>query len=313
MALDTARAQVILNTLTAKFDNRAKSVTPLYPQFCTELPSNRDTETYGMIGNFPGMREWLGDRKFKELLAARFSIQNKLWESSLLIEKTNLADDHMGLYPSLMEELGAEAVAHPDELVIDSLVNGESTECFDGQYFFDTDHSWGDSGDQDNDLGATVADTGDITAAEIRDAYHAARLKLMTYKNDQGKFMNRSTISQAGSLIWLIPPKLQRRSVEALDTPQWWPVAAAEGSQTNVVLDRPRIVTSPLLTSEVKGYLINSGAPLRPIIFQRRAPLERGMKGLDDLEVKDVKFMTQARYNVGYGAWWTAVLTTFAT
>jgi hypothetical protein len=32
---------------------------------------------------------------------------------------------------------------------------------------------------------------------------------------------------------------------------------------------------------------------------------------LNDIETKDVKFMTEARYNVGYLAWWTAVLTTF--
>jgi phage major head subunit gpT-like protein len=51
--------------------------------------------------------------------------------------------------------------------------------------------------------------------------------------------------------------------------------------------------------------------PFKPYIFQAREPLSRKMKGMDDIEFKDVKFMTQARYNVGYGAWWNAVRYTF--
>ena len=45
----------------------------------------------------------------------------------------------------------------------------------------------------------------------------------------------------------------------------------------------------------------------------RREPLTRMMKDIDDLETKDVKFMTEARYNVGYFAWWTSILCTLTT
>jgi phage major head subunit gpT-like protein len=50
---------------------------------------------------------------------------------------------------------------------------------------------------------------------------------------------------------------------------------------------------------------------LRPFVFQARRPLARQMKGMDDREFKNVKFMTDARYNLGYLAWWNAVLTEF--
>jgi hypothetical protein len=46
-------------------------------------------------------------------------------------------------------------------------------------------------------------------------------------------------------------------------------------------------------------------------VFQKREPISRQPKGADDIEKKDIKFMTQARYNVGYLAWWNAVLYTF--
>ena len=38
--------------------------------------------------------------------------------------------------------LATEAMYHPDQLFFEALVAGESTACFDGQYFFDTDHAW---------------------------------------------------------------------------------------------------------------------------------------------------------------------------
>ena len=191
MALDTAKATVTLRTLTQRFDNRLKSATPFYPQISTIIQSDGFDESYGMLGSMPGIREWLGDRQFKELRAGTFTITNKHWENSLLIKKTDLADDRMGLYGPLMEDLAIEAAYHPDELFFTALVNGETTACFDSQYFFDTDHSWGDSGTQDNDLTYAAATSTVPTAAEFRGAFHAARAAMLKFKNDQGKLLNR--------------------------------------------------------------------------------------------------------------------------
>lgn len=305
MSLDTAKAVGILRSLTAKFDNAMETADTFYPQVCTIIQSDGADEQYGLLGNMPGVREWLGDRVFHELRAGHFTIVNKLWEDSLLIKKTDLADDRMGLYPALLEELGKEAACHPDELMFTAIVNGESTACFDGQYFFDTDHSWGSSGTQDNDLTYAAA-TGTVpTAAEFKAAYNQARTAMVKYKNDQGKFLNRSTIRRQSDLMVLIPPDVQQQAEDALLTP------LSGGGNTNRVIDTPRIVVSPLLTDATKWYLINTGAILKPFVFQAREPISRQMKGHDDIETKDVKFMTQARYNVGYLAWWTAVLTTW--
>jgi phage major head subunit gpT-like protein len=79
------------------------------------------------------------------------------------------------------------------------------------------------------------------------------------------------------------------------------------------VIDRPQVVASPYLSSDVKLFLFKTGEPVKPFVFQSREPLSRQMKGMDDLETKDVKFMTEARYNVGYFAWWTSVLCTLTT
>jgi len=304
MALDTAKATVTLRTLTQKFDLRVAAATPFYPQMCTVVPSDGADEAYGLLGNMPGVREWLGDRKFNELRAGQFVIANKLWEDSILIKKTDLADDRMGMYGPVMEDLAIEASYHPDELFFTSLVAGESTACFDGQYFFDTDHSWGDSGAQSNSLTYAAA-TGTVpTSTEFKAAFHAARAAMLKFKNDQGKLLNRPISTGLSNLLILVNPDFEQVAKEAV-------TAVMISNTSNVVVDAPRVVSSAYLTDTSKMYLFNLDGAYKPFVFQAREPISRMMKGLDDIETKDVKFMTQARYNLGYFAWWKGVLTTF--
>lgn len=305
MSLDTAKATVILRDLTATFDKAVRAANPFYSQVCNIIQSDGLNEKYAWLGDMPGMREWLGDRLFHELRAANYTLENKHFESSLRIKKTDIADDRMGIYGPLLQSLAAEATYHPDELFFTALANGEATACFDGQYFFDTDHAWGDSGSQSNDLTYNATDHTAVTAAEFKAAFHAAREAMLNFTNDQGKLMHRPTVNGMGDLLLLIPTELELAAKEGL--------TAALGSQggTNVVLEVPKIVVSAHLSSAVKFYLFHLGQPLKPFVFQAREPLSRQMKGLDDSETKDVKFMTEARYNVGYLAWWNGVLTTF--
>ena len=306
MAIDIASAQVKLRDLTAKFDNRVAAATPFYPSVCYDASSVRTSEKYGWIGNMPGMREWLGERQFSELRAANFVLENKHWESSLLIKKTDLADDNLGQYGPVLEQLGIEAAHHPDELWFSVLEQGESTACFDGQFFFDTDHVWGNSGSQSNDITSTVVSTSAPTVAEIKTAIRKMIRTMLAFKNDQGKLYNRPTVGRLNDLTLLVPLALRDLAYDALES-------ELLSNSSNGVVDRPNIVSSPYLTSDVKLYLFKTGEAVKPFVFQRREPLTRMMKGIDDLETKDVKFMTEARYNVGYFAWWTSILCTLTT
>ena len=56
------------------------------------------------------------------------------------VTRTAIEDDQLGIYTPLFEEMGYGAATHPDELVFGLLKNGHTTNCFDGQSFFDTDH-----------------------------------------------------------------------------------------------------------------------------------------------------------------------------
>lgn len=306
MSLDTAKATAQLRGLTTKFDNAVRGATPFYPQVCTIAPSTGADERYAWLGNMPGVREWIGDRKFGQLRASDFILKNKKWETSLEIAKDDIADDRLGMYDMALPQLGIEAAYHPDELLFETaIVGGESTACSDGQYAIDTDHAWGDSGTQSNDLTYNAADHTAVTAAEFKAAYHAARKAMLKFKNDRGKLLIRPVVAGQRQFLVVVPPELEIPAYEGLKS------QLLGGGNSNVVRDEPEIVVSAHLTSAVKWHLFFTGGALKPFVFQQRKPIVRGMKGLDDMETQDVKFMADARYNIGYLAWWTWVQTEF--
>lgn len=310
MATNTAKYEANLRDITATFDNSVMAATPFYPSICTMRTSRRADEKYGWIGNMPGMREWLGDRQFGQIRAADFVLENKLWESSLEINRQDMDDDEMGFYNDAAGQLGTEAGYHPDELLVETIEAAESTVCWDGQYFYDTDHSWGDSGTQSNDVTSTVSSTTSITVEEFKSALRAAVLKMLGFKRDNGKLYNRPTAGRLSGLTIGVP--LALRDV-ANDIASSRFIVRSSAAVDNVVIDDFNVVTLPSLASSVKMHLWKTDMALKPFVFQARQPLRRFTKGMDDIEFKEVKFMTEARYNVGYLAWWNAVLTTFTT
>lgn len=106
----------------------------------TEVPSTTGQNEYGWLGKFPRMREWLGDRVINQMNAYKYAIANKDYEGTIEVDRNDIEDDNIGIYGPLFEELGMSAETHPDELVFALLKAGFATNCYDGQFYFDTDH-----------------------------------------------------------------------------------------------------------------------------------------------------------------------------
>uniref|UniRef100_UPI00286A24C7 Mu-like prophage major head subunit gpT family protein n=1 Tax=Tabrizicola sp. TaxID=2005166 RepID=UPI00286A24C7 len=67
-------------------------------QIVMTVPSASRDETYGWLGSFPAMREWLGPRNVKNLVANGFTIQNRKFESTLEILRDDISDDRLGIF-----------------------------------------------------------------------------------------------------------------------------------------------------------------------------------------------------------------------
>jgi phage major head subunit gpT-like protein len=307
MALTTAALAAASRLITAQFDKSIRAASPLYPQIAHVVRSTNAEEKYAFLGDMPAVREWIGDRLFSQLRAADYELVNKHWESSLLVSKNDVADARILKYGMLIDQLAAEASYHPDELLFQVMIAGDTSGlASDGQLFFDTDHAWGSSGSQSNDLTYAAASGTTPTSAEFRAAYNQAYAAMIGFLGDNGKPLFRPTqAQQIGGPLVFVPPVLYPTALEAL--------TARFDTNGNpvVIMGNPTVMSIAYLSTATEFYVVDPTGPIKPFIFQEREPLSRQVKGTEDLETKDLKLMTEARYNAGYGAWWKAVMTTF--
>ncbi|WP_017936979.1 Mu-like prophage major head subunit gpT family protein [Zestomonas thermotolerans] len=141
MAIITPALLSGLRTGFSKAFQDALAATPTdWEKVATRVPSSSASNTYGWLGQFPALREWVGDRVLKDMAAQAYQVQNKLYEGTVAVKRTDIEDDNVGVYTPLFAEMGRAAKAHADQLVFALLAAGETTTCYDGQNFFDTDH-----------------------------------------------------------------------------------------------------------------------------------------------------------------------------
>ncbi|AYV14332.1 Mu-like prophage major head subunit gpT family protein [Shewanella algae] len=143
MIINKANLSTLFVAIKTAFNKGLKDTTPTWQKVATLVPSTTASTTYAWLGQFPRLREWLGDRQLKSLAAHAYSVVNKKFESSVAIPRDDIDDDTYGVFTPLFEEMGYAAATHPDELVYALLAAGFTTECYDGQNFFDTDHPVG--------------------------------------------------------------------------------------------------------------------------------------------------------------------------
>ncbi|TCT25906.1 Mu-like prophage major head subunit gpT family protein [Thermomonas haemolytica] len=141
MAIITPALITSLRTGYSQAFQDALAATPTdWANVATRVPSSSTSNTYGWLGQFPKLREWVGDRVVKDMAASGYQITNKLYEGTVGVKRTDIEDDNVGIYTPQFAEMGRGAAAHADELVFGLLAAGESTLCYDGQNFFDVDH-----------------------------------------------------------------------------------------------------------------------------------------------------------------------------
>ena len=106
----------------------------------TTVTATTREQRYGWLGKVPNVREWVGARVIQNLSESDYSIKERPWELTIGVDRDDIETDNLGQYSTLFEEMGASTGAHKEQLVWNLLTAGFGTNCYDGQYFFDTDH-----------------------------------------------------------------------------------------------------------------------------------------------------------------------------
>lgn len=111
-----------------------------YKELVTIVTSNTKSNSYAWLGSFPHMREWVGDRIVNDMKEFAYAIENKKYEATLGIDRTDIEDDNLGQYRVLAQTQGQETVDFFWREIAKLIADGFTALCYDGQNFFDTDH-----------------------------------------------------------------------------------------------------------------------------------------------------------------------------
>jgi phage major head subunit gpT-like protein len=167
-----------------------------YKRLAMMVPSSSRSIDYKFLLDFPGMREWIGDRLIKSLEGKNWEVVNKDWESTIEVFRNDIEDDQLGLYNPVVAALAQEAAHHPNQLIADLITGGGAALCYDGQYFFDTDHPVGSGTTGNYDAGASIAwylfDVSRAVKPFIFQSRKPVQLTTMDRETDINVFMRRS-------------------------------------------------------------------------------------------------------------------------
>jgi phage major head subunit gpT-like protein len=140
MIISQATLDALRVSYNAAFKNGLGMAPPQKDKVAMTIRSATAENRYGWLNQMPGLREWIGARVIQNLAESTYAIVNKHFEETVGVDRNDIEDDNLGQYGMLMTRLGEAAAAFPEQLVWNALKAGFTTNCFDGQFFFDTDH-----------------------------------------------------------------------------------------------------------------------------------------------------------------------------
>lgn len=291
MIVNKSNLTAVFINLKTTFNKAFDAAPSLWEKTTMKIPSGSKENDYSWLSRFPKMRKWLGDKVIKTLEAFKYTIINDDWEATIEVDRNDIEDDSIGIYEPQAKDAGFSARQLPDEIDADLKNGAFENECYDGQFFYDTDHEV---------AGASVSNKGTaaLSAATTADAaasYGAARLAIMNFTDDEGR-----PLGLVPNLLE-VPPALEATGRLLLENEK------LTDESPNPYRGTATLLVNPRLTSSTAWFLHVTDRPLKPFVYQeRKAPVFVQQVDPESDTVfmrKKFRFGAEARAAGGYGLW----------
>lgn len=286
------------------------------------ISTDMKTTPLRWLGGAPPLRLWEGYRLYVPPGRYTISITNQKYEASMRFDvdderRTAKAGNQI---PVVIADMATKAAYHPEVLLSTLIINGDTTTsglCYDGQQFFDTDHSEGSSGTQTNDLTATECPSANVTTTTAPTALEWANTLLEAvghmygFKDDQGDPTNSDgknfavMVGTAGLYGGLVQAINLTSLASGADNP-----LRAMGGLTITPIFNPRRSAA---TAEFDIFRLDGN--VKPFIHSVEVPLTTQMIGAgsetefhEDAHIYGIKIVE----GVQYGYWQHAAEVTFS-
>lgn len=281
--------------------------------------SDQPSEEYRWLGMSPVMREWIGGRQAKGLRANGIEIENLHFEATLEFFVKELRRDKTPQIRLRISELAERSITHWASLLSTLIENGETTPCYDGQYFFDTDHVEGDSGTLSNDISSSdygelnVGTASNPTPSEMADVIMKLIQHQYMYKDDQGEPMNED----ARNFMVMVPVNMFGAAQTAVRANLLNTGSGARDNPLALSDFNVDVVANPRLSWTTKLALFRTDGRVAPFIRQQETGTDVMLKAIaegSELEFNEDKhrYGIDTWRNVGYGFWQYATLATLS-
>jgi len=252
------------------------------------VPSTRKVEKYAWLQGIPAVREWIGEKRAKQLADYSFEINNADFEATIPIDRNDLDDDATGSFDIMIRLLVDAMSEKPRSLLSGLVTNGTSGKAFDGVAFFS------------NTSGARTIDnllagTG-VTVSALATDLDSVIQAMMAFTDEASEPLNivPDTIYCPPALV----APFQRLVYSGTD-----PTASAQGTFNPFGGGKFTVIGDARLASSDANdwYAFKTNGVLKPFIWQERSA-PKGV--LDDTRVKATRMYyasAEMRGNVGYG------------
>ncbi len=291
MLVNAANITGMFTNLRTTFNKAFEGLPAQWQRVAMLVPSSTITEEYDWLSDFPMLREWLGDKVVSALSAHGYSIRNKEFEATVGVKRIDIETDRLGLYEPRVRDVAWAARVWPDRLVA-ALQNGAfAAPCYDGQYFYDTDHPVG--GATQSNAGTAVLSATTLAAAVA--SYGAGRLSIQGRTNEHGENLDLDPD------VLEVPPALEATGKILLTSDK------LVDDSPNPYKGTAELRVNRRLTSATAWFLHVTNRPIKPFVFQqRKAPhfVSQTDMGADDVFMRAMyKMGVEASGNAGYGLW----------
>ncbi|WP_066718671.1 MULTISPECIES: Mu-like prophage major head subunit gpT family protein [Hyphomicrobiales] len=143
MILSNQNLESAFKGFKVKFQGAFDATESFADKVAMTVSSDTAEEEYAWLGQFPALREWIGERQLQQLRAHGFRIRNRDFESTVTVARNDMQDDKFGLYGPMFSEMGRVTKLHPDTLVFSLLKEGITALGYDGVPFFGYHASFG--------------------------------------------------------------------------------------------------------------------------------------------------------------------------
>ncbi len=240
---------------------------------------------------------------------------NKEWDMAVDIPRKDIeraanVDSITGLniYKQRISEMPMQAKDHPAELAFDMLEAGDAStygSSFDGVNFFATTHNYGTtSGSQSN-----ILTTGSgVSAANLITDLTRAISALNGFYYNQGGTTNgkKRKLNKSLTTLLVVCPDELYGIFEQVRTQ-----GRLASGEDNPMVGRFSLVSRPMSDATDWYVVVLDDRQFRPFLYQVEKPVELDMPTLQDEGARERKILTYGaygRYNLAYGAWWTAIM-----